>query len=195
MRPASIASASCSIGVLGSPHLTNEDLFRLGQLVAALGTPNYDMIVPVGPADDFLIKAEKAANAAGARALGVKPGDGGRDAQAILEGAKSGDLRVLLIVGSEDAARVLGADGIKDAVAKLDALIVVDANRSALTDAATVVLPGLVWAEKDGSFTNHAGRVQRIRQAMEPHAGLEPEGALFAKRRGVSASRGARSTA
>ena len=104
-----------------------------------------------------------------------------KDAQAILEGAKSGDLRVLLIVGSEDAARVLGEAGIKDAVAKLDALIVVDTNRSALTDAATVVLPGLVWAEKDGSFTNHAGRVQRIRQAMEPHAGLEPEGALFAR--------------
>ena len=170
-----------AIGVLGSPHLTNEDLFRLVQLVQALGTPSFDMVVPVGPSDDFLIKPEKAANATGARTLGVKPGDGGRDAQAILEGAKSGELRALLVCGSEDAARVLGDAGIKDAVAKLDALIVVDTNRSALTDVATVVLPGLVWAEKDGSFTNHAGRVQRIRQAMEPPAGLLPEGALFAR--------------
>jgi len=181
LRGAISAHGAGAIGVLGSPHLTNEDLFRLGQLVRALGTPNFDMIVPVGPADDFLIKPEKAANATGARALGVAPGDGGKDAQEILDAAKSGELRVLLVCGSADAARVLGTDGIKDAVAKLDALIVVDATRSALTDAAMVVLPGLVWTEKDGTFTNHAGRVQRIRQAMEPHAGLLPEGALFAR--------------
>jgi NADH-quinone oxidoreductase subunit G len=190
LRGAISVQGAGAIGVLGSPHLTNEDLFRLVQLVQALGTPNFDMIVPVGPADDFLIKPEKAANATGARTLGVKPGDGGKDAQAILEGAKSGELRVLVIVGSADAARVLGEAGIKDAVAKLDALIVVDATRSPLTDAATVVLPGLVWAEKDGTFTNHAGRVQRIRQAMEPQADLLPEGALFV-RLGALVARGA----
>jgi NADH-quinone oxidoreductase subunit G len=179
LRGAIAAHGAASIGVLGSPHLTNEDTFRLVQLVKALGTPNFDMIVPVGPADDFLIKPEKAANANGARALGVGPGDGGKSAQAILEACKAGELRVLLVVGSIDAARVLGADGIKDAAAKLDALIVVDATRSPLTDAASVVLPGLVWSEKDGTFTNHAGRVQRIRQAMDAPEGLLPEGALF----------------
>lgn len=179
LRGAIAAHGAGAIAVLGSPHLTNEDTFRLVQLVEALGTPHFDMVVPVGPADDFLIKPEKAANANGARALGVAPGAGGKDAQGILDACKAGELRVLVVVGSSDAARVLGDDGIKDTAAKLDALITIDATRSALTDAATVVLPGLVWAEKDGTFTNHAGRVQRIRKALEAPEGLVPEGALF----------------
>jgi len=181
LRGAIAAHGAGAIGVLGSPHLTNEDTYRLVQLVTALGTPHLDMVVPVGPADDFLIKPEKAANATGARALGVVPGDGGKDARGILDAAIAGELRVLLVVGSRDAALVLGESGVRDAVAKLDALIVVDTNRSALTDAATVVLPGLVWAEKDGSFTNHAGRVQRVRKALEGPDGLLPEGAVFAR--------------
>jgi predicted molibdopterin-dependent oxidoreductase YjgC len=43
---------------------------------------------------------------------------------------------------------------------------------------ADVVLPGLTFAEKDGTFTNHAGRVQRIRRALDP--GEQPsDGDLF----------------
>ena len=179
IRAAIAAHGAGAVGVLGSPHLTNEECFRLVQLVQAIGTPHFDMIVPVGPSDDFLIKPEKAANAHGARALGTAPGAGGKDARAILEACASGELRVLLVVGSRDAALALGESGVKDAVAKLDALIVVDTNRSPLTDVATVVLPGLVWAEKDGSLTNHAGRVQRIRKAVAAPEGLLPEGALF----------------
>jgi len=179
LRGAIAAHGASAVGVLGSPHLTNEECFRLVQLVKAIGTPHFDMVVPMGTSDDFLIKAEKAANARGARAVGVAPGEGGKDARAILDACTSGELRVLLVVGSRDAALVLGESGIRDAAAKLDALIVVDANRSPLTDAATVVLPGLVWAEKDGTLTNHAGRVQRIRKALDAPEGLIPEGALF----------------
>jgi NADH-quinone oxidoreductase subunit G len=181
IRAAIAAHGAGAVGVLGSPHLTNEECFRLVQMVQAIGTPHFDMIVPMGASDDFLIKPEKAANAHGARALGIGPGAGGKDARAILDACASGELRVLLVVGSRDAALALGESGIKDAVAKLDAVIVVDSSRSPLSDVATVVLPGMVWAEKDGSLTNHAGRVQRIRKAVEAPAGLLPEGALFAR--------------
>src|SRR5690606_14236035 len=50
LRGAVAAHGAASVGVLGSPHLTNEDTFRLVQLVDAIGTPHFDMIVPVGPA-------------------------------------------------------------------------------------------------------------------------------------------------
>ncbi len=168
-----------SVAVLGSPHLTNEECLRLVQLVRALGTPHFDMIVPMGPGDDFLIKPEKAANARGARTIGVGPGEGGKDAQAILAACAAGEIRVLLVVGSRDVAAALGDDGVAGLAEKLDALIVVDANSSPLTERATVVLPGLTWAEKDGSFTNHAGRVQRIRKAIATTPGAAPDGEIF----------------
>jgi predicted molibdopterin-dependent oxidoreductase YjgC len=87
---------------------------------------------------------------------------------------------VLFVVGSIDVVRVMG----EDALASLGdgcALIVQDATRSPLTDRARVVLPGLTWAEKDGSFTNHAARVQRIRQAVEPPPGLVCDGTIFTR--------------
>jgi predicted molibdopterin-dependent oxidoreductase YjgC len=31
-----------------------------------------------------------------------------------------------------------------------------------------VVLPGQTWAEKDGTYLNSDGRIQRIRRAVEP---------------------------
>src|SRR5262249_41106649 len=66
-------------------------------------------------------------------------------------------------------------------VEKVETLIVQDSNRSALTDRAHIVLPGLTWAEKDGSFTNHAGRVQRIRRAMTLPEGALTDGELFVR--------------
>jgi len=60
-------------------------------------------------------------------------------------------------------------------------VIAQDSNRSALTDRAHLVLPGLTWAEKDGSFTNHAGRVQRIRYAMTPPEGTLSDGEIFVR--------------
>jgi NADH-quinone oxidoreductase subunit G len=169
-----------AVAVIGSPRLPNEECWRLVELVRdVLKTPHFDMVVPLGPSDDFLIKPEKAANARGARDAGVAPGDGGKDVQGILDGIAAGEIKLLLVVGSADLAGVIGDGPALASLAGLDALVAVDANRSAVTDLATVVLPGLTWAEKDGSFTNHAGRVQRIRKAVEPPPELVPDGALF----------------
>jgi anaerobic selenocysteine-containing dehydrogenase len=51
---------------LASPHATNEDLFTLRRLLEVLGTSNAaGVAVSNGRSDELLIKAEKAANAAG----------------------------------------------------------------------------------------------------------------------------------
>ena len=39
---------------------------------------------------------------------------------------------------------------------------------SEITQLADVVLPGTTFAEKDGTFTNSTGWVQRIRKAIDP---------------------------
>jgi NADH-quinone oxidoreductase subunit G len=181
IRDAVGAHGASSVALIGSPHLTNEECFRLVALRDAIGTPHLDFVVQLGKADDLLIKAEKAANARGARDVGVAPAAGGKDAAGIVAACAAGEIKVLYVVGSSDLLAVLGEEAVLTALALVETVIVQDANRSALTDRAQVVLPGLVWAEKDGSFTNHAGHVQRIRRAMVPLGDGLADGEIFVR--------------
>lgn len=166
-----------ALAAIVSPHLTNEELFTLGQVVGgALRTTQHDVAVITGTADDFLIKAEKAANARGARDLGLGAGPNGTTLTAIRDGITAGTIRGLFVTGTDlwdiwgsEAAALLG---------RLEVLVVVAANTHPLADLAHVALPGLTFAEKNGTFTNHAGRVQRIHRALDP--GSQPtDGEVF----------------
>jgi predicted molibdopterin-dependent oxidoreductase YjgC len=42
-----------------------------------------------------------------------------------------------------------------------------------------VVFPGTTFAEKDGTFTNHAGRVQRINKVIETPPDWLDDGGIF----------------
>ncbi len=55
-----------------------------------------------------------------------------------------------------------------DAGKKAQFLAVSDLQEGPLTESAHVVIPATAWAEKDGTFMNVDGRVQRIRKAVEP---------------------------
>ena len=148
------------IAGLASPHATNEDLFTFRRLLDALGTETAGVAVVQGAADKLLVKADKAANAAGARALGFG------DARAVLDRLRSGGVDGLIVMGHDvlDAAYLGGVE----LLAKLDTLIVLDTHHSALERVAHVLLPVRVAAEKHGTLTNHAGRVQKIEPAVEP---------------------------
>jgi formate dehydrogenase major subunit len=51
----------------------------------------------------------------------------------------------------------------------------VDILRTPLSDLAHVVLPGCAWVEKDGTFINVDGRIQRVRKSVEPPGQARPE--------------------
>ncbi|MEI8357184.1 MAG: 2Fe-2S iron-sulfur cluster-binding protein [Deltaproteobacteria bacterium] len=182
LRAAIATYGASSVAVVLSPTLTNEETLLLGRLVRdEIKTPHLALAIPLGLSDDFLIKPEKVANARGARDVGIAPGEGGLDLPGILAACASGDIKVLWVIGSGDLLAVAGLDAVEPAVGKLEALLLQDTNLSSLTDRATVVIPGCAWAEKDGSMTNHAGRVQRIRPALRPPAGLVADGEIFAR--------------
>jgi NADH-quinone oxidoreductase subunit G len=181
IRAAIEAHGAGAVALIGSAHLTNEECYRLVGLRDAIGTPHLDLVVRRGDADDFLIKAEKAANARGARDVGVRPAPGGLTAAEILAACAAGGVKALLVVGSADLLAVHGEEAVLGAVGKVETVITQDSNRSALTDRAHIVLPGLTWAEKDGTFTNQAGRVQRIRRAMTPPEGMLSDGEIFVR--------------
>jgi NADH-quinone oxidoreductase subunit G len=161
IRRAVDASGPGVVVALASPHATNEDLFTLRRLLEVLGTSSAaGVAVPSGRADTLLIKAEKAANAAGARALGFGgPGP-------VLDRIRGGGARVLIALGHDVLDPAFGADAAL--FQGLDTLILLDTHHSALERAAHVVLPARVAAEKLGTLTNHAGRVQRVEPAVEP---------------------------
>jgi len=126
-----------------------------------------------GKRDDLLIKAEKAANALGARAIGFEDAAGG------LGKIRRGEVAAAVVMGHDllDEAHLGGAD----ALGGLEALIVLDTHQSALQEVAHVVFPVRHAAEKLGTLTNHAGRVQRVRPAVEPAWEAWSEGEVIAR--------------
>lgn len=168
---------AATLAAVVSPHLTNEELFTLGQLIrGGMRAELCDIAVIEGSSDDFLIKAEKAANVRGARDLGLAAAAGESRLATIRSGIEAGTIRGLFVT-TTDLWTVWGADA-EALLRRLDLLIVVAANEHPLLSLAHVVLPGLTFAEKNGTFTNFSGRVQRIHRALDP--GSQPsDGEIF----------------
>jgi NADH dehydrogenase/NADH:ubiquinone oxidoreductase subunit G len=71
--------------------------------------------------------------------------------------------------------------GDTELLARIESVIVLDSHRSELERVAHVLLPVRVAAEKDGTLTNHAGRVQRVVPAVEPAFEAYSEGEVLAR--------------
>ncbi len=117
------------------------------------------------------------ANQQGALDLGLRPGEGGLDRDQMLDAALSGDIKVLYVV--ETAC--IESDPRWDEIAgKLDALIVQGAEETELSRRATIVLPTRLTWEREGTYTNLDGRVQRFHAALAPSGGGRPDWWVFA---------------
>jgi NADH-quinone oxidoreductase subunit G len=169
---AKLRNASRAIAGIASAHATNEDLFVFRRLLEGLAADAAGVAVPRGRADDKLIKAEKAANGAGARALGFE------DAAALCERIRSGAISGLIVLGHDALAS--GYLGGIDALARLDTVVALDSHASDLQRVAHVLFPTRVAAEKHGTLTNHAGRVQKVEPAVEPAFDARSEGEVLA---------------
>jgi len=133
------------IAGVASPFAPNEDLQVLRDLLAQLGAAPARFVVPRGEADDLLVMEEKAPNAAGARALGC------------IESEEPVDADVAVVLGQPAPA----LDGVRE-------VILIDTHDSPLAGAAAVALPARSFAERAGTFTNHAGLEQRFEAVVEP---------------------------
>ena len=68
-----------------------------------------------------------------------------------------------------------------EALAGLDAVILLDTHHSELQRVAHVVFPARHPAEREGTLTNHAGLVQRVSPAVEPAFEAFREGEILAE--------------
>lgn len=174
------ATEGQGIAAVASPHLTNEENFRFAQMLRTLGVGNVDVAVRRGASDDFLIKAERAANLRGARDVGLQPANGGLGLPAMLDAAANGQIRVLYVCGP-DLWETADQQLLAKAIDRVDCLIVQDITRSPLAERAQIVLPSLTFAEKAGTFTNHAGRVQQLHRAIAAPDGQPSDGEIFSR--------------
>jgi len=73
------------------------------------------------------------------------------------------------LIGSEP-----GNDPSNEALKAVDFLVVQDIFLTETARLADVVLPGVTFAEKEGTFTNTERRIQRVRQAIPPQGKARP---------------------
>ena len=155
------------IGVIASAQLTNEDLFVVRKLFKdTLGAQVEFKVPEKNPeADDFLLKADKNPNTAGA----VKILQSETDAAQIVQKAKQGEIDVLYVFG-HDLVKLFGKDVVAEIAKKVKLFVYQGSNVNETCGYAHLNLPSSVYAEKEGTFTNFQQKVQRIWPAFLPLA-------------------------
>ncbi|HEX9764830.1 MAG TPA: molybdopterin-dependent oxidoreductase [Candidatus Acidoferrales bacterium] len=92
------------------------------------------------------------------------PPSPGMDARQMLTGGK---LRALYVVGS-NPVKTFGLENKREALGPLELLVVHELFLTETAALADVVLPAACAYEKEGTFTNTCGEMQRVKRALEP---------------------------
>jgi predicted molibdopterin-dependent oxidoreductase YjgC len=117
--------------------------------------------------------ADPEARAKFEKAWGVKIKDKpGLKSVEMLDECRRGNFKGIFILGEDPAQTDPDLNHVRDALSKVEFLVVQDIFHTETTRFAHVILPGASFAEKDGTFTNGERRVQRVRKAIEPVAGM-----------------------
>jgi len=86
----------------------------------------------------------------------------------IMDAVHAGDIRGMYILGENPAMSDPDVDHARDALAKLEHLVVQDIFLTETANYADVILPSSAWAEKTGTVTNTNRQVQMGRPAVAP---------------------------
>ncbi len=167
-----------------SPHLTVEEAYLLARYARRVDSQALVVLGPVPVVGDdetfkngFTIRAEKCPNRRGVEEI-VQHFMG--------RAATLDDVSASIEAGETRAAWVSG--GYKDAwideatagrLAAVECLVVQDLFDSPLLERATYRLPGAAFAERDGSYVNHADRLQSVAWAVRPPAGVRVEAGVY----------------
>ncbi len=157
LSAAAQALAGKRVVLIASPNLSNETLFLLERIIKRAGGAGVFRLsrgaeAPLPGVPDLSLRAERAANATGARMLGFT------EVTSLKESLHDGD--ALLVVDE-----ALTADDARD-IARASVIVHIGTTLpDVLKERATVVLPIANIAEEEGTFTNLRGRVQRFMQA------------------------------
>ena len=154
-------------------HASNEELYLFKKLLKE-GFDSDQLFFPdlewEQPVSDFfinsLITSDKNPNRAGARMLGLK---GAKSSEEVSSKIPTGT-KVLLVFGKpfED-------ENLLSQAGNISLVINIAAWQSGWSETADVTLPGRLHSEKDATYTNKAGRVQRVNTAIRAFHKTRPD--------------------
>ena len=154
-------------------YASNEELYLFKKLLKE-GFDSDQLFFPdvewEQPVSDFfinsLITSDKNPNRAGARMLGLK---GAKSSEEVTSKIPTGT-KVLMVFGKpfED-------ENLLSQVSNIPLVINIAAWQSGWSETADVTLPGRLHSEKDATYTNKAGRVQRVNTAIRAFHKTRPD--------------------
>jgi NADH-quinone oxidoreductase subunit G len=153
------------IAVIGSSFATVEDNYLLRRFSEEVLSTKYldiiDHTVP-GSGDNLLLCEDKSPNTRGAVEVGMRAAEKGFGLDGIKSAIRNGHIKALLVL-EED---ILADQAFLPLAELLDCLVVIGSTENETTIRADAVLPSAMYAERNGTFVNITGRVQRIRPAV-----------------------------
>jgi NADH-quinone oxidoreductase subunit G len=165
-------------GVLLSSRMSNEDLWLARRLFGdTLGVVHADFRVPPrtpGSEDDLLRVADKTPNRRGAELIGWGRA-GAANGRHVLEAARAGRLRLLWVFDHDLLDSGWPRAEVDEALARVEGVVFQGPNANETSARAHVVLPSAAWVEREGTWTNVAGRVQRFWRAVLPRGDARPD--------------------
>ena len=171
-----ISGGAGPYAIAGSAKLTNEEMFLTSKLSSLLGscpvicTPGTEKIEK----KFGLISNDPYPNSAGARNLMIRAN--GDDTKTVVDLLLARRINTLIVIEADLFEMV--SDHEKQALSKaleeISFLAVIDYRFTETARYAHIILPAASPYEKDGTFTNDTGRVQKIRKAISPPGKAKP---------------------
>src|SRR4029077_13401729 len=101
----------------------------------------------------------------------------GLKAVQMFEAMPRGEIKALWVIGTNPAVSLPDADGVREALKKLELFVVSENVRSndTVNSGAHVLLPALAWGEKSGTVTNSERRISRQRSFLPAPGEARPD--------------------
>ncbi len=160
-------------GVVGlaTGYATNEELYSLKKLVEASGAKS-----PVGAVfakdgaswrskDGFEIAADRNPNRRGVEL--ILGADSEANLEKVREELDKGGVAVAIVLGGIPGGAPSWKN-IEPSLRRAETIVYLGLGDGAIVERADYVLVGAHWLEKDGTFVNRKGRLQRLRPAVPP---------------------------
>ncbi len=157
------AARAGKLAVVASPRTLCEDLFAWHELLSGLGGATWGVRSIVRGSDDaILVRADKGANAKGARwILGAAATE-----DAVVNALAAGQVTTLLVLG--DTLDPTDTFALPAASRSFVEVIFSGPFLSGAAEGAAISLPSASWSEADGTYVNFEGRAQRVRRCHLP---------------------------
>lgn len=168
-----LRSAGQLAGILSGRN-TNEEAFLFAKLMKKLSPESALQVFyqerELTEVQKILMSPDRSPNFRGAAEMGVNSNGG---FASLMDKLAAGNYSGAYVVGEDLTAANGNHEKLRSALEKLSFLVVQDIRMTDTAKAAHVVLPATHFGEKEGTYTNRKGRLQKLNAAVIP-----PDGAL-----------------